>query len=91
VASVLAGTLLGSAGVDADVAGANGLPTGCLAAEARPEAKGFCCGVGCCTAKPLVGVIPLNAVPSEYKRQNQWFRRVFARFPVVHLEPTVLL
>jgi hypothetical protein len=63
VASVLAGTLLGSAGVDADVAGANGLPTGCLAAEARPEAKGFCCGVGCCTAKPLVGVIPLNAVP----------------------------
>jgi len=50
-------------GVDVESAGPNGLATGCLAAEAKPEAKGFCCGVGCCTAKPLVGVVPLNVVP----------------------------
>lgn len=69
----------GSDGVDAEVAGANGLPAGCLAAGVRPEEKVFGCGVGCCTAKPLAGVIPLNVVPSEYKRQNQWFRRVFCQ------------
>jgi hypothetical protein len=89
--SVLAGALPGSDGLDAEVAGANGLPTGCLAVVARTETKGLFCDIGCCTAKPFVGVVPLNVVPSEYKRQNQWFRRVLARFPVVRLEPTVLL
>jgi hypothetical protein len=52
-------------GVDVESAGPNGLATGCLAVEAKPEAKGFCCGVDCCTAKPLVGVVPLNVVPKR--------------------------